>query len=470
MSPILALIACTVFVAVLLSIERSHNREASLGLLVPTVWMLIYASRPLGRWFDMSGVGEAGVESGSPIDRMVLSVLIGLALLILLARKLDWNRIVNDNFWLIVFFLYLGMSILWSEIPLASSKRWIRSIGDILMACVVLSERKPLQALESVLRRCAYVLVPFSLMLSKFYPHLGREYGRWSGMEMWTGVTMQKNSLGQLCALSAFLLIWALLRERRTGGLQKAALRRTADLLVLLIALFLLIGPSSYSRSATSVSIFLIGIAVLLLLNQRERFARYVAQQLKALALSLSLMYVLLYDSLVKIVTSLLERDETLTGRTDIWRPLLEYASDNPILGVGYGGFWAPGNWELEDLFTPQFILTQAHNGYLAIYVELGIVGLVLLAVFLLAYCNAVRRQLDRSFDWGVYGICLLPMSLIYNNSEVSFLQSSSYLWSTMVFLTIVFSTAGGKNSEDAKMDTATLVTEDRIRAKKHPY
>jgi hypothetical protein len=41
---------------------------------------------------------------------------------------------------------------------------------------------------------------------------------------------------------------------------------------------------------------------------------------------------------------------------------------------------------------------------------------------------------------WAVYGICLLPMSLLYNNSEICFLQSSNYLWSTLVFFTIVFS------------------------------
>lgn len=440
MLPVIPFIFTTVLVIALLYIERRRNQDASFALWIPTFWMLIYASRPLGRWFDSTISSDASIETGSPIDRLVLSILLILALLILFRRKMGWSRILKDNFWLILLFLYSGISILWSDIPLTSFKRWFRLTGDIVLALVVLSERKPLQALESVIRRCAFVLVPFSLVLIKYFPNLGRTYGRWSGMEMWTGVTMQKNTLGQLCALSAFFLIWALLQEWRSGNLFRAKTQTIADVLVLSIAVFLLIGTSSYSRSATSMIILIIGIGTLLLLYRRENLAGYIARHLKALVISLSLMYILLYDSIVRIGTSILQRDETLTGRTDIWRPLLDFASHNPILGVGYGGFWAPGNRELEEQFSAQFILAQAHNGYLAIYVELGIVGILLLTMFLLAYCGRVRRELTYAFEWGVYGICLLPMSLLYNNSEVSFLQSPNYLWSTMIFLMIVFS------------------------------
>jgi exopolysaccharide production protein ExoQ len=459
MPPIVALILCFGLVTVLLNIERTRSQETSLALWVPTFWMLICGSRPLGRWFQYSsGAGGADIEAGSALDRLVLSVLIVLALLIVSRRKIDWSRIAKDNFWLILVLMYMGISILWSDIPFVSLKRWYRSIGDIIIALVVLSERRPLLALESVLRRCAYVLVPFSLVLVKYFPYLGRAYGRWSGELTWTGVTMQKNSLGGLCALSAFLLIWAFLRDWRSGYFFKNRSQTFADALVLGIALFLLRGPgSSYSAySATSVGILIIGIAILLLQYRRENLARHVAVHLKLFPVSkedfktflgtltvglvfLS-MYLIFSDSLMRIAISTFGRDETLTGRTDIWRPLLDFASRNPVFGVGYGGFWAPGNVELEELFTSKFVLGQAHNGYLAVYVELGIVGIALLALFLLAYCGRVRRELIYAFEWGVFGICLLPMSLLYNYSEVSFLQAQNYLWATIVFLAIVFS------------------------------
>lgn len=440
MPPSIAFILCVALVTVLLLIERKRNSEASLAIWVPTVWVLISGSRPIGRWFEVSPLDSLGSEGeGSPLDRVVLSTFIILALFILFRRKIDWPRILKDNVWLVLLILYMGVSILWSEIPFVSFKRWVRSAGDILMALVILSERMPFQALESVLRRSAYILVTFSLMLIYYFPFYGRAYGRYSGIEMWTGVTLHKSSLGPLCAIAVFFLMWALLREWRAGTLFKNKSQNFADSLVLVMTLIMLWGPG-ISFSATAVSIVVVSTALLLLLYRTETVARYIGGHLKAITVSFVLLYLLLYDSLVEISASILGRDTTLTGRTDIWRPLLDFASQTPIFGVGYGGFWAPGNLELEELFSPQFILAQSHNGYLAVYVELGIVGIVLLALFILAYCGKVGRELNHAFEWGVFGICFLVMSLLYNNTEDSFLQSVGNLWPIMVFLTVVCS------------------------------
>jgi exopolysaccharide production protein ExoQ len=131
-------------------------------------------------------------------------------------------------------------------------------------------------------------------------------------------------------------------------------------------------------------------------------------------------------------VTSLLGRDETFTGRTDIWRDVLEVASCNPLLGIGYGSFSG-----LETSFT--IGAKEAHSGYLDVYLQLGIVGVVLLSTFLLAFCGKVRREINHVFEWGVFGICFLLMLLLSNISESSFI-TTGLLWVTTVFVRIVFS------------------------------
>lgn len=438
MPPILALILCLGLVIVLLYIERRHD-ETSLALWIPTLWVLISASRPLGRWYRFD-LPHVSVETGSPVDRWVLTILIVLALFILFRRKTEWSRIIKDNFWVILLFGYMGVSILWSDITFVSFKRWFRSTADIFMAVVVLSERNPLASLERILRRCAYVLIPFSLVLVKYFPQFGRAYTPWSGDEWWTGVTTTKNSLGVLCAMSAFILIWALCREWRSGKLFENGYQTFADTLVLGIALYLLIGSSSHS--ATSIGIFIAAIATLLLIYPRENLARYVARHLKIWLGSSVLIFFVFYESVVTFIAPVFGRDETLTGRVDIWRPVLDFASRSPIFGVGYGGFWAPGNTRLEEIFSPLFILANAHNGYLAVYLELGILGLTVLGAFILAYCGIVRRKIETSLEWGVFGICLLLMLVIRNYTEVGFLSSADYLWSITVFSSIVFSEA----------------------------
>src|SRR3989304_5890046 len=201
MPPQLALIICIIFVLWLLHLERKQAPNVSRVLWIPTIWMLSIASKPFGVWFMSAG---ADAEAGSPLDRAFLSVILCLGLLILASRKFSWSRAIKENSWLMLLVSYLLVSILWSDIPFISFKRWIREVVAVVMAFIVMTERNPRQALESILRRTVYVLIPFSLVLINYYSAYGRVYGRWSGELMWGGVTTQKNGLGRLCLISVF--------------------------------------------------------------------------------------------------------------------------------------------------------------------------------------------------------------------------------------------------------------------------
>ena len=186
MSSTIALILCLVVVAVLLRLERTRNPSASVALWVPTCWMLISGSRPIGRWVGLDQTQQP--LDGSPLDRWVLAILILLALVIVYAKKKsEWSPILRDNVWLILLFSYMALSVVWAAYPSVSLKRWVKSAGPILVALVILTEPRPLDAFASILRRCAYILIPISLVLIKYFPDYGRAYNRWNGVEMWTG-------------------------------------------------------------------------------------------------------------------------------------------------------------------------------------------------------------------------------------------------------------------------------------------
>ena len=435
MPPTIALILCVVVVAVLLRLERTQNPSVSGALWVPTCWMLIAGSRPIGRW----GAADQSYQAleGSPLDRLVLSVLILLALVIVYAkRKGEWSPILRDNMWLILLFLYMALSALWANYPVVSLKRWTKSAGPILMALVILTEPRPLDAFASILRRCAYILVPTSLVLIKYYPQLGRAYHRWTGAEMWTGVTTHKNSLGQVCAVAVFFLTWEFFRKNTSRELIRTRYHIYADMFVLALSIFLLIGPGAGAYSASSIFITVLGLAIFMILNRTKGLARLIAANLKVIVVFLVVLYLMLANTLVATVTSMLGRNEDLTGRTtDIWPLVLEAAARHPVLGAGYGGFWGLGG-EVSLLLG----LDQGHNGYLDVYLELGIVGLILLAVFFLNFCSKIRREcLDYNYDWGLFGLCFLFMILAYNTTETAFFDV--YIGVTMVLMAVVFST-----------------------------
>jgi len=104
-------------------------------------------------------------------------------------------------------------------------------------------------------------------------------------------------------------------------------------------------------------------------------------------------------------ITRLLGKDSTLTGRTQLWSLVWKLIRSHPWFGYGYGGFWlglqgpsAPV-WRAVGWQPP-----NAHNGFLDLLLDLGIIGLLLFVPVILtalrhAFTLARRgRTLDTAF------------------------------------------------------------------------
>lgn len=428
----LALLLCTLLVLHLLRFDRRQATKVSSALWLPTIWMLICASKPIGIWF-----GGAGYDfvSGSALDRNFLTLLFVIGFIILLKRNFRWTRAIKANGWLMLMLAYMLISILWAEGPFLSFKRWFRELGAIIMAFLVLTDPAPRQAMQSLLRRTTYILIPFSLALIKYVPELGIEFHRWSGERMWVGAALQKNGLGRLCVICGFYLAWTLIRRWRGRDVAVCKQQTYAEVSLLFITLWLLKGPGT-AYPATAVVVLLLGIAIYSFLLIRQAHGRIVSSTAMAGMMALIIGYgistPLISGSFLGDILSALGRDATFTGRTAIWASLLPVASQQPILGLGFGSFWTP-------LTRVHYLVGEAHNGYLDVVLELGIVGLVLLSLFLLSSCRKAVSGLARNYDWASLWICLLFMTVLHNSTESSLNSFSSHLTALLVFLAICF-------------------------------
>lgn len=440
MPPSLALLLCTALVLILLGLERRGARSISAAMWIPTIWMLIAASRPLATWFVAAGRPIGDNESGSPIDRWVLIGLAVAATLVLVRRRIAWRDSLRRHGWLLVVLAYMFLSTFWSEITLIALRRWIREVIVLIMALVIMSDVNPRQSLASLLRRCAYVLIPFSVVLIKYYPALGRQYAKYSGVQMWTGVTGQKNELGRLCMVSILFLLWTFYKRRRERVTMGARYQMWGDLFVIAIAIYLLVGADS----ATSIATLGVGIAFFFGLQLLRSLKLKVSQVgLLAVVISLAAYGVsapFLGGTNVAGFTSVLGRDSTLTGRTEVWAAVLPAMKHQPLLGYGFGSFWTDDRRQLYDIPT-------AHNGYLDILLELGIVGLALFVAWLLSCARQLRRALVLDYDWASFGICLLLMSLVYNATESALNSLTEYMTAVVVLASLVVPAKLGSKS-----------------------
>jgi O-antigen ligase len=79
--------------------------------------------------------------------------------------------------------------------------------------------------------------------------------------------------------------------------------------------------------------------------------------------------------------------------RRDIWRATLLMARAHPIAGAGLGAYWAeiPLYHDASGVLTPQ----QAHSEYLELLASGGLIGVGLLAWFMVALLQRIQRALE---------------------------------------------------------------------------
>jgi len=358
-------------------------------------------------------LGFGGTENtleGSPLDALVFFILILAAFITLSRRSLNWSVVIAENWPIFLFYAFLLISVLWANSSFISFKRWFKEFGSIAVILVILTDPRPQQALRAVFVRCACLLLPLSLVFIRYFPSVGRFYTRSGGLEA-TGVTTQKNSLGLLCLVCGLVLLWDWLELRKEQRSSKAMrLETKIHFGLLLLALYLL----HLSDSKTSLVCLLFGAAIII--ATRLAFFRKQPHLLGMAALSVVLMFWVL-DQTVGVkenVVAGLGRDMTFTGRTDVWRELLNLHTD-PLLGVGFMSFWDDERYQSQ---LPEWVAHSAHNGYLEEYLAGGWVGIFFLTVMLLFSGWRINKAVGRDGDYGAFRLAIFYVFLIGNFSE----------------------------------------------------
>ncbi|HXR47144.1 MAG TPA: O-antigen ligase family protein [Candidatus Limnocylindrales bacterium] len=452
-------IAILLFVGFIFWIVRRDSKEAtgvSHALWVPVIWVGIDASRPVGYWFNSTSVATdplAAME-GSPFDRNVYLALIILGIIILVRRRIDWSSIIKLNRALIIFHLYLLISVLWSDYPLVSFKRWVKDFGTVVMILIVLTEGNPYNAIKRIFSMCTYALIPLSLLFVKYYSEIGRYYDRYEGHAYYCGITMNKNALGVLAMVSGIFLIWRLSVIWKLMPSRQRSIGILANAVVLVMCIWLL----DIARSATSIACF--AIATTVFIASHFKWMQTNIRQIAFYAGSLTLLslIILITPDLRELVVKSLGRDVTLTGRTVIWDMVLS-RNTNPLIGTGFGAFWVgPDAVQISQ----NWALTEAHNGYLETYLNSGLIGVVLLFGVLFSAGKNAIRHLATGTGLGNFYLALFLSGIIYNYTEATFNVSHIMgfcLWLIAFRITPIQEPALGDGGEIADTSRALLQT-----------
>ncbi|MBV9993823.1 MAG: O-antigen ligase family protein [Caulobacteraceae bacterium] len=233
----------------------------------------------------------------------------------------------------------------------------------------------------------------------------------------WRGVWSHKNTLGYNMSVAFVVFVAAAILSKPRRWLWAAM---AAGAVALVIA----------STSKTSLACCAAAAVCVLLvaLGRRGPVSAVAAAYLAATGLVAAILVSILDPGLV---FRLVGKDESLTGRTRIWTAVLHQIAKRPAAGYGYGAVWTetspwgPLPWISRE---QGFAVSEAHNSWLAVWIELGYLGLGAAAVTLAdAWVRTLAGVFKRPSSY--FTLPFLAIFSLHTVTESAILVQNDLVW-----------------------------------------
>lgn len=373
-------------------------------------------------WQQMSGV-DVFTADGDPLQQKILLVgyLLAISILLLYPRRAVRVALRSSLPWLLISLALI--SFLWSDIPTVTLRRSIAILLTTLYGLTLAVRFNFEELLDLVGYACLTALFA-SLAFSILLPEWGRMV--YFGKEAWRGAFIHKNTLGLFSAFS-FLVFGA------SWKISSSFRHRWIWGIGIILAIISLIK----SRSASGLvltALILLGTVLLSILYSLRRVWQIVLPITLLVGGILLILIAENYESLL----SFLGRDQFLTGRLPLWKFLIPMGLKHLWGGYGFGAFWT--GWE-----GPSALVWQAspwhpphsHNGYLDIFLNLGLLGLLLTIVLLMRLLYLAFKRLQLSRAEGNFWILFCGFLIILNFVESSLVRQNNIFWTLLVYAII---------------------------------
>lgn len=326
-----------------------------------------------------------------------------------------------------LFLLLATVSIAWSAYPGASAlgvlAQWCTTAAALLIA-LYLGWEQLLRTLADALRWVLGLSFLFELVVAVFVRHpvlpFFTDYGHrtvpqafyWSRDVLFDGGRIQgilgNSNLLAMCALLGLIVFAIQLadgRVRRAPGI--------AWIVIAVAALALTRSSTVLIAAAVTAAVLVFALATRTV-HPHRRVPVYVTALVVAAAAAASVW--LAWGRILAIFG----KSEDLTGRLDIWHAVIEHAVQRPAFGWGWVSYWAPWAEPFSHMAVRKGVTyLQAHDAWLDVWLQLGIVGLVIFALvaattLVRAWFLAVDRPLGGLDPRPPYSaVTLLPLLVL---------------------------------------------------------
>lgn len=372
--------------------------------------------------------------------RFALLILMGnVGIITVFRQKLKQNQFMPFQF--VLLGTFLALTLMSTGYSIDQRHTFIRSAFFILFFCFLLGLSSWLRneyQLQKTINAIFWALF-FCLVMNIIAMPLFPNRVWWFMAEnRFQGLWSQPNEMGAFCMVFYPVLAWKY--EASTASKKR---------LIVLCAIATLILHFLTGSRTTLISAAL-GMITWFLITKRPG---------KLVIFSTGLMVATVVFFLLRppgFMREGYEKVAEFTGRTEIWTAAVTLAIEKPILGYGY----EVGGKIFEDQRFYNREISQwsgnpkssLHNGYLSVFIGLGIVGFLLF--YFTLFIPFIRRQGLLKTEYKAFWVTILVMSIVTNLTE-SFISGptnigSSVLWIAWVMVGKMLISDGKTFQQDA--------------------
>lgn len=362
-------------------------RVAALSFVLFLFFALFGTSLPFQeKAQDVEDIGTSNIA-----NQIIYSLLFLASCFALMPKIKELILFLRREKFFTLLLIWCFLSVIWSDFSFVSFKRVFQFFTVIMVILAVLLHSLSLDDILKSFKHIFAIYIILSLLAVVFIPEATDHR-----MGAWKGFTLQKNLLGQASLVAIIIWFHAFRSETRLGG-------KFFSFFMLSISLVLLFGAKS---STSLITFFILAMfAVLFLIDdlcKPIRFGRGVSALTMLSFLGIIFSVVLLAPNLTDSILGSFGKDITFTGRSVLWADIFEETKKHLFIGAGFQGFWVVENANVLALYEIYpWLPNQAHNGYLDILNETGLVGIVLFILVIMSYFrNLLKLNNPHFWKW----------------------------------------------------------------------
>jgi len=410
------------------------TKEPTLADQIFVVLVLLYSTAAFLPVLQGDRAPNSGAWLGTLVTNVLWILIYANTLRLLLRRVVSPFADLKRNWALVILVGLAPLSLFWSDARLLTFLKSGSLIGTALISLYLVRQFSTRRIL--VLGGWALGIAwAATIVFVVWIPKYGLGTDEFQGD--WLGVYGQKNNLGSTMA-TAFLMFFLL--SQFTPGRK---LRYLSLSFLALVEVYL-------SDSTTSLVICLLLPAIFWMTRICVVPSKYLTWRRVAVLLLLGSIALTTACNFEQLTTGI-GKDPTLTGRTALWLLVLGAIAEKPMLGYGYEAFWRVDQTSADEIWARiGQDLFYSHNGWLEVWLGLGIGAVVLITSILgLTFYRALgllRQRFCLETAWYWMFLCYLVLS---NLTEASLMRSNTLAW--ILFLCVLQQVAQSKNPGSIK-------------------